>query len=82
MDKILKTKTPDSIHQEISYMISNGVSYIDAIVEYSKRNNIEIETVANIIKRSSTIKEKIKQEAIQMKMVKNDNDNDITKLCE
>ena len=67
---MIKTRTPDSIHQEISHMLSNGVTYIDAIVEYAKKNNLEIETVAEIVRRSSVIKEKIRQEALKMKLVK------------
>jgi uncharacterized membrane-anchored protein YitT (DUF2179 family) len=78
---MIKTKTPDLIHQEISHMLCNGVTYIDAIVEYAKKNDLEIETVADILKRSSVIKEKIRQEAVDMKMVKDDGNRDITKLC-
>jgi uncharacterized membrane-anchored protein YitT (DUF2179 family) len=78
---MIKTRTPDSIHQEISHMLSNGVTYIDAIVEYAKKNDLEIETVAEIVKRSSVIKEKIREEALKMKLVKSDGNRDITELC-
>lgn len=78
---MIKIRTPDSIHQEISYMLSNGVTYIDAIVEYAKKNDLEIETVAEIVKRSSVIKEKIREEALKMKLVKSDGNRDITELC-
>lgn len=78
---MIKTRTPDSIHQEISHMLSNGVTYIDAIIEYAKRNDLEIETVAEIVRRSSIIKEKIRQEALKMKLVKKDDVRDITELC-
>jgi len=78
---MIKTRTPEVIHQEISYMLSNGVTYIDAIVEYAKKNDLEIETVANIIKRSSVMKEKIREEAVKAKMVKSDGNRDITELC-
>jgi hypothetical protein len=62
-------------------MLSNGVTYIDAIVEYAKKNDLEIETVAEIVKRSSVIKEKIREEALKMKLVKSDGNRDITELC-
>lgn len=78
---MIKTRTPDSIHQEISYMLSNGVTYIDAIIEYAKKNELEIETVAEIVRRSSVIKEKIREEALKMKLVKKDEIRDITELC-
>lgn len=81
MDQIIKTRTADHIHQEIAYMLSNGVTYIDALVEYAKKNDLEIETVAEIIKRSTVIKEKIRDEAVKMKMVKKDGNRDITELC-
>jgi hypothetical protein len=78
---MIKTRTPDSIHQDISHMLSNGVTYIDAIVEYAKKNDLEIETVAEIVRRSSVIKEKIREEALKMKLVKSDGNRDITELC-
>lgn len=62
-------------------MISNGVTYIDALVEYAKKNDLEIEAVADIIKRSTIIKEKVRDEAVKMKMVKRDEHKDITELC-
>ena len=77
---MIETQTPEKIHFEISKMISSGVSYIDALVEYSKLKNIEIETIAAIVKKSNVMKEKIRSEAINMKLVKKDkNDN---KLCD
>jgi hypothetical protein len=36
---MLSPKTPEKIHHEISDMLSKGVSYIDALIEYAKRNN-------------------------------------------
>jgi len=81
MNQIIKTKTAEHIHQDIAHMLSNGVTYIDALVEYAKKNDLEIETVAEIIKRSTVIKEKIRDEAVKMKMVKKDGNRDITELC-
>jgi hypothetical protein len=77
---MIKPRTPEKIHHEISEKLSKGVSYIDALVEYAKENDIEIETVAEIVKKSSIIKEKVRSEAITLKMVKRDI-NDITQLC-
>lgn len=77
---MIETQTPEKIHFEISKMLSSGVSYIDALVEYSKLKNVEIETIAEIVKKSTVMKEKIRSEAITMKLVKKDkNDN---KLCD
>lgn len=79
---MIKTRTPDTIHQDISSMLANGVTYIEAIVEYAKVNELEIETVAEIVKKSAVIKEKIRQEAVNMRLVKNEDNRDITKLCQ
>jgi hypothetical protein len=61
-------------------MLSNGVNYIDALVEYARIHKLEIEVVADIVKKSSILKEKVRTEAVKMKMVIQD-DPDITKLC-
>jgi hypothetical protein len=73
-------RTPEKVHHEIAYMLSNGVNYIDALVEYARIHKLEIEVVADIVKKSSILKEKVRTEAIKMKMVIQD-DPDITKLC-
>ena len=63
-------KTPEKIHQDISSMISGGSSYIDSLVEYSRVNEIEIETLASIVKKSPIMKEKIKREASDLRLLK------------
>lgn len=67
--------TPDKIHHEISSKLSKGVPYIDALVDFAEKNNLEIETIAQIVKKSSILKEKIKTEAIGLKMVKQEEPN-------
>ena len=64
--------TPDKIHHEISKHISRGVPYIDALVDFAEKNNVEIETIAQIVKKSSILREKVKSEAIKLKMVRKD----------
>ena len=71
---MIETQTPEKIHHEISEKLSKGVSYIEALVDYAKDRNLEIETVAEIIKKSSVIKEKIRSEATKLKLVKRDKD--------
>lgn len=61
-------------------MLSNGVNYVDALLEYARKNDLEIEAVADIVKKSSILKEKVRSEAVKMKMVIKD-DRDITELC-
>ena len=64
--------TPEKIHHEISYMISSGIPYIEALIEYAEKNNLEIEVVASVVKKSSILKEKVKSEAIKLRMVQED----------
>ena len=64
----------------IEEKLKNGATYIDALVDYAKQNNLEIETVANIVKKSSIIKEKIRSEAVLMKLVKREQ-NGAIELC-
>ena len=45
------------------FAITHGIEYIDAVVEFCSRNQIEIETAAAIIKTSSSVKGKIQKEA-------------------
>jgi uncharacterized membrane-anchored protein YitT (DUF2179 family) len=83
MDKIemIKTRTPEKIHHAIAEKLSKGASYIDALVEYSKENDIEIETIAEIVKKSSVIKEKIRTEAVLLRLMKKEQ-IDVTQLCD
>jgi hypothetical protein len=73
------TLTPEKIHKDISYMITSGIPYIDALVEYSEKNNLEIEVVASVVKKNSVLREKVKSEAIKLRMVNSD-DIDITEF--
>jgi len=73
--------TPDKIHHEISKHISRGVPYIEALVDFAEKNEIEIETVAQIVKKSSILKEKIRTEAVKLRMVEADDEPDITDHC-
>jgi hypothetical protein len=79
---MITPRTPERIHHEISEMLSNGVSYIEALVEYAKRNDLEIEAVADIVKKSSILKEKVRGEASRMKMIKREENGIISQLCE
>lgn len=69
---MIATKTPEKIHHDISEKLAKGVSYIDALIEYSRENDIEIETIAEIVKKSAVIREKIRAEAISMRLIKRD----------
>ncbi len=78
--QVVAPRTPEKVHHEIASMLAKGATYIDALVEYARINNLEIETVADIVKKSSILKEKVKTEGVALRMVQSD-DQDITKLC-
>lgn len=68
---IIETHTPEKIHFAIEKKLSSGSSYIDALVEYAKEQDLEIETIAEIVKKSKIIKEKIRVEANERRLLKN-----------
>ena len=72
---MVELETPEKIHKAIEKKLSLGSSYIDALVEYAKERDLEIETVAEIVKKSAVIKEKIRTEAKGKRMLK-DNKHD------
>ena len=80
---ITPPRSPEKIHHEIAAMLANGVNYIDALVEYARKNDLEIEAVADIVKKSSILKEKLRGEAVKLKLVEKEerDDQDITELC-
>ena len=74
-------RSPEKIHHEIAHMLASGINYIDALVEYARVNELEIETVADIVKKSSILKEKVRHEAVDLRMVRQD-EPDITRICD
>lgn len=68
----LEIHTAEHIHFAIEKKLSVGASYIDALIEYAHENNLEIETVAEIVKKSTVIKEKIHGEAKTRRLLKAD----------
>lgn len=67
MRQILNQET---ILKEIERQIKGGNSYTDAVLDYCEKNNLEVESIGEIVKKSPIIKEKIKKEAKNLLMVK------------
>lgn len=65
----MKELNSEFIMNEIQTLIEGGASYIDAIVEFAERNEIEIEVVGEIIRRSPILKAKVHVEAEELNMV-------------
>jgi hypothetical protein len=67
---MVEMETPEKIHKAIESKLTLGSSYIDALVDYATERGLEIETVAEIVKKSAVIKEKIRSEAKSKRMLK------------
>ena len=62
---VSKEKFTETIEK---FVQETGLTYIDAIVEYCDRNNIEVESVSKLISRP--LKEKIRYEATELNYLK------------
>ena len=62
---VSKEKFTETIEQ---FVQETQLSYIDAIVEYCDRNNIEVESISKLI--SKPLKEKIRYEASELNYLK------------
>jgi len=58
--KINSVKSVQDFIKDIDLLVNDfQLDYIDAVVYYCEKNNIEIETAASLVKSSSKIKAKI-----------------------
>jgi len=73
---MVDTQTAEKIHLAIEEKLRLGSSYMDALVEHANANGIEIEVIAEIVKKSPILKEKIRTEAQERKMLKKVNDKE------
>jgi hypothetical protein len=81
-DATLVHQTAEKIHFSIQSKLSVGSTYIDALIEYAREHDIEIETVAEIVKKSPIIKEKVRSEAKEKRLLKNNETSPSTKFFE
>lgn len=49
---------------------NNGMEYIDAVLHWCEENKIEIELIANLIKKDNVLKSKIRVEAENLNFLK------------
>lgn len=74
VEELIKSKflSPEKFALDIEqYVRDNNCDYIDGIRYYCEDNNIEIETVSKLI--SKPLKEKLKQNAIRLNLLKKTN---------
>ena len=63
------TLTPEFILSEIEKYTNSDVSLIDAIVYYAEQNDIEIELLGDIIRRSVVLKSKVRDDAERLNLL-------------
>ena len=59
----------EKIHKEIIKYINNDVSYIDALVYYAQKYDIEIEVLGEMVKKSPVLKSKVRDDAESLNLV-------------
>jgi len=72
LEKALESKffCPSRFAQEIESLVHSNLdmNYIDAIIHFCEKNNIDVESVPKLI--SKPLKEKIKYEAMELNFLK------------
>lgn len=72
LEKVLESKffCPSKFAQEIESLvqINEEMNYIDAIIHFCEKNNIDLESVPKLI--SKPLKEKLKYEAMELNFLK------------
>jgi hypothetical protein len=69
--KVNSLLTPADFAQQIeSLVLDKGIPYTDALLLFSEKNSIEIETIASLVRQSSTLKNKLQTEGVANKTVK------------
>ena len=60
----LKIKTPAEFAEEIEELVWRyDIDYIDAVMLYCERNNLEVETVASLVKGNANLKSRMQSDA-------------------
>jgi predicted transcriptional regulator len=70
-DRAQGIKTPTQFVAEVEKIVKEKrMNYLDACLEYARTANVEIETIASLIKGSQTLKSKIQLDAEAIRMLK------------
>ena len=67
---LVNSKSNTFIEEIEELCISKNIEYIDAVVFWCERNNLEIEYAADLIKTNSVLKSKIQTEAENLNFIK------------
>lgn len=65
--KLAKALTADKFYKEVETLVrNNSLNYMDAVVFYCEKNDIEIETAASMIRSNQRIKSHIQNEGEEL----------------
>ena len=71
MIELNSIKTPTQFVNEIEKIVQEKrISYLDAVMHFISSRQVEVETVASLIKGSQVLKAKIQSEAEDLRLVK------------
>jgi hypothetical protein len=70
VEKALSTLlTPEKIMDELNVYMEGGISAIDALVAFAEENDIEIQTVGEIVKKNVALKAIVRSDAENLRLV-------------
>lgn len=68
--KVNSIKSPSEFSREIEKIVlDKKIEYFDAIMYYVELNNLEIETVASLVKNNNIIKSKLQAECEKLNLL-------------
>lgn len=59
----------EQIMKEISAWVNDEVSFMDALVHYAEKYDLEIELIGEIVRRSPVLKAKVREDAERIHMI-------------
>lgn len=59
----------EHILKEVSPWVNDDVTFMDALVHYAEKHDLEIELIGEIVRRSPILKAKVREDAERLSMV-------------
>lgn len=59
----------EEIMREIAKYVNKDVTFIDALVHYADINDLEVELVGEIVRRSQVLKAKVREDAEELNLL-------------
>lgn len=59
----------EEIMCEVVKYVNKEVSFIDALVHYAEKNDLEIEMIGEIVRRSQVLKAKVREDAEELNLL-------------